>query len=308
MVATTDRNQQQADFRQQYQSAGVTEAIANRAATLKVRQEAGDSLDEVESQILSYAERGLNRQNELQALNAYSQDLQTLGFEEVAPSYRDRISDLDQNYSEHQQRAASGSELDWVNDRRVGLAAMLSQSNIEPHTDSNIQQHAQNLATEEIPGLTEPERAEQRRRRTDQPQQQSSQDSDRAAPSDRESTNEVQPDPLLEQADKLMDTASDAGLTQKEGQKEILQGQRLTISREGSKLTISGEGKLHSGENGYLEESEGITQQDRDSIENLAQLDASELVKRVEQRQLQLQKQRDRQREAAREIKNDLSL
>lgn len=307
MVATTDRNQQQAEFRQQYQSAGITEAIANRAATLKVRQEAGDSLDEVESQILSYAERGLNRQNELQALNQYSQDLQRQGFEEVAPSYRDRIGDLDQNYAEHQQRAAVGSELDWANDRRVGLTAMLSQSGIEPNTDSSIRERSQNLTIQEIPGLTEPERAEQRRLRTDQPQQQSSQASDRAIP-DLDPTNEVQPDPLLEQADKLMDTASDAGLTQKEGQKEILQGQRLTISREGSKLTISGEGKLHSGKNGQLEESEGITQQDRDSIENLAQLDASELVKRVEQRQLQLQKQRDRQRQAAREVTRDLSL
>ena len=308
MVATTDRNQQQAELRQQYQSAGVTEAIANRAATLKARQEAGDSLDDVESQILSYAERGLNRQNELQALNQYSQDLQRQGFEQVAPSYRDRISDLDQNYAEHQQRAAVGSEVDWANDRRVGLTAMLSQSGIEPDTDSSIRERSQNLTTQEIPGLTEPERAEQNRLRTDQPQQQSSQASDRATLRDRESTNEVQPDPLLEQADKLMDTASDAGLTQKEGQKEVLQGQRLTISREGSKLTISGEGKLHSGKNGQLEESEGITQQDRDSIENLAQLDASELVKRVEQRQLQLQKQRDRQRQAAREVAHDLSL
>ena len=307
MVATTDQNQQQQDFRQQYQSAGVTEMIANRAASLKVRQEAGDRLDEVESQILNYAERGLNRQNELQALNDYSQDLQSQGFDEVAPAYRDRLFDLDQNYEQHQQRAHEGSELNWANDRRVGLAAMLSQSGIKPQTDSDIRQRASYLAKEEIPREPRLLTGETKEEIPKQSQQvQSSQDSDKATQPNRE--REAQPDKLLEQAGKLLDTASDAGLTQKEGQKEILQGQRLMISREGSKLTISGEGKLHTGENNYLQESEGITQQDREQIENLAQLDASELVERVEQRQLQLQKQRNRQRQAVREIKNDLSL
>ncbi|NJN61217.1 MAG: hypothetical protein HC795_06550 [Coleofasciculaceae cyanobacterium RL_1_1] len=53
------------DWQQRYEDAGISSTIAVRAASYRERADAGEQLDEVDRQILDYADSGLERQSEL---------------------------------------------------------------------------------------------------------------------------------------------------------------------------------------------------------------------------------------------------
>lgn len=53
------------DWQQRYEDAGISSTIAVRAANYRERADAGEVLDEVDRQILDYADSGLERQSEL---------------------------------------------------------------------------------------------------------------------------------------------------------------------------------------------------------------------------------------------------
>jgi hypothetical protein len=54
-------------WQERYEDAGISSTIAVRAASYRERADAGEQLDEVDRQILDYADRGLERQTELNA-------------------------------------------------------------------------------------------------------------------------------------------------------------------------------------------------------------------------------------------------
>jgi len=306
MVATTDP--QLDTYRQEYADAGLADTIATEAADLRMQQDNGAELTEVQQQILDFAERGRQQQGELQALAEYDNALEESGFEQAGPEFRDRVPDLDANYEQHQARAEEGTERDWVSDRRVGLTAALMVSGFQPQTDEDMRASAQSaIATQEIPGLAPEEQPW-----SQEPELTSLLTTEvtpgQLAQSDGEQdddSTDTRTDHVLEMAGKLVASAEQAGLTEQEGDWQVLRGDNLTLSRSGETTVISGEGRklVGNGSEVVSSESEGeLTDRDRAAISGLSELSPDELREQADQqKQLKLERQREGQRQPTKE-------
>lgn len=235
-------------WQERYENAGISSTIAVQAADYRQRSDAGERLDEVDRQILDFADRGLERQTELNA-------------PETEP------------------------------DRRIELASSLMRSGIDPQADGEIIRAARELESESAFDFEPFEFDDDF-------------DNGEADDGDFNSTDDRD---LIDSTRVLLNNARAVGIIQSFGDMEVLQGDRLSLIRNGDTTTLSGEGKTWVAQGDRVIASEGIEREDVESVIKFSQLSPNELLQQT-QRQHERQTQRDRQAKRQKENTPDVDV
>ncbi len=289
MVTATESAQTQAEhveqLRQQYESAGLNPMIAASAAQVKFQQQTGGSVDEIDREILAFADQALEQQEELESLSEYQQRLEDAGVEQASAEYAGTIPHI---------QALDSTEA--IEARQVMLAAELMERGVEPQTSDEIKaqasvtllasvQVAQDLAFETSPEAQQDELAFE-------PELSAQAQDDSVAAVDLELQ-------MLNDAQILMDNAREAGLLAPD--QTTLEGGNYRITQQGGVTVIEGDGKRLIADNGDILRSEGFGAEDYERFNRLGQRSSDELAAAVQSQESPQQQERS-QREHQRQI------
>ena len=278
-------------LRQQYESAGLNPMIAASAAQVKRQQQTGGPVDEIDQQIMAFADQALDQQQALESLSAYQQRLGEAGIEQASAEYAGvipYIQDLD--------------SAEAVEARQVMLAAELMERGVEPQTSDELKaqasvtrlasaQVAQDLASQDLAFETSPEAPQDEL--AFEPELSAQAQADSAAVADLELQ-------MLNDAQILMDNAREAGLLAPD--QTTLEGGHYRITQQGGVTVIEGDGKRLIADNGDILRSEGFGAEDYERFNRLGQRRSDELAMAVSQSQESPQQQERSQREHQRQI------
>lgn len=266
-------------LQQRYEDAGLNPMIAEGAALARFRQQSGEDIDQVDAEILGFADQTLAQQEQLETLPEYQEALESQGFESAAAEYEDRIPEIqDLNSSEA------------VESRQVFIASELQERGVEPNTTEDIKDQAnarlQNTAaaaasvgataeiSEEISDTPEVTEAGNIHPQLEAEQQ------------------------MLNNAQSLMGNAREAGLLSEEGNTAVLEGDNYRITQQGGTTVIEGDGKKLIADGDEVLKSEGFGVEDFERFERLGQRSVDELSASVSQEQEGLGQSREqRQRQ-----------
>ncbi|MEM6432424.1 MAG: hypothetical protein AAF773_00985 [Cyanobacteria bacterium P01_D01_bin.115] len=286
-------------LRQEYEAAGVTPIIAASAAQVKLQQQTGGPIDEIDQEILAFADQTLIQQQQLETLSAYRQSLEAHGFGQAAAEYAHDISDI---------QALTTSEA--VESRQVSLAADLKERGIEPHVEDTLQEKVtlyssirlQSAATVAMGRAiaTSPNASEV----GDGPMTSLSIEETPALAQQPEQQ-------MLSDAQTLMDNAREAGIVVSDQGVSILEGGHYCITQQGGMLVIEGDGKKLIADSGEVLKAEGFGIEDYERFSRLGQRSPEALSEAVAQSQTvasqRLRSQRERQREVQRGQRMELT-
>ncbi len=245
---------------QRYAEAGVTGAIASRAAELKAQQQdGGEELDEVAVQIVDFADRNQAQHEELQTLSQYGADLEQHGFEAIADNYSNRIPDLKDNLGQHRARAANGEEVDWVADRQRDLMGDLQrQGSLERQVEQGNRDLGEVISNSD----------------TD--------DTGTGTEEQEESPFQKQVDnfAIIENARRLHQAAQNTPLVKKAGNNiSVLEGDRYSVVQSDETTIVQGRDRggraIANGD--HLLDADGFTKDDERCWEELGQITAEQL-------------------------------
>jgi hypothetical protein len=280
---------------QRYAEAGITGAIAARAAELKAQQQAGEELGEIGAQIVDFADRNQAQHEELQTLSQYGADLDRHGFEAIAADYSDRIPDLRDNPGQHRARAANGEEVDWVADRQRDLMGDLQrQGSLERQVEQEVEQGNRDLGevmeqqfyssgNEDDDDSTDDETDDETEEQEESPFQE----------------EQVDNFAIIENARRLHQAAQNTPLVKKAGNTSILQGDRYSVVQSDEVTIVQGRDRARAIADGdRLLEANGFTKEDERRWQELGKTTAEQL----QQSNRQIQERENLRRENSDQI------